>query len=328
MKLISVNPYNLSKEEITIINDLLSKQMINEYLLKNSFLELKINIDSGIEFIYRRLFEEVYLNQTVLSTLTSSHIEMKLAIIDAIEIIHTTVPPIVLKKYGEPKSIQEIMDILVWMFTFKKPFAIDTFDHVTTDIEYEYHGFFKQTARLMPFDTIWNHDDTKLNYVYNLSEKMTTVIDSATIPYQEILKPDKNKSYRYIGIQFTIIFDANTTDINSVLGLIQNEKIHIVNINRFNKASDSIYKITLYFEASGTENESDARRTHNDLINMTDVGSDLKEYQTQIDNSLSTSEQSDAEEYNRQYIGANQIPLRLIDIIKETDDIINKNIHK
>lgn len=163
------------------IDKILAIKSFNGPLFDSSYFVLYILIDSDVDFLYRRLYEDTYLKQNKQSyyDASSNMLEMALSISDAIGYIYKATPPRLQSQIPEAiVSIASIKGLL-------EQLLIDD----NSGILITYHSYFKNYTKLEYFETNWVHDDTAIDMIRQLydDKNMICILDAYDCSFDEIM---------------------------------------------------------------------------------------------------------------------------------------------
>lgn len=215
----------------TFIDRLLENKMTNEPLFDDTYFTVHINMtdirEDYVNYLYRLLWEKLYIHQKSKSTVIDGVLTLKLSISDAIGFIHFATPPLLKNLIPDSiKSLDSIYEVL-------KQFLLE--GNGNRGNEQEYIGYFRQFTKLLKFDTVWTHDDTKINTIRTISKTGNTnlicVLDAYTCSFEEVFNNTLPVNTEEVIIQSTIDC-ADENQIKYVSEKILNaDSIDIVNIN-------------------------------------------------------------------------------------------------
>ena len=223
------------------INLTLSKNIINDYLFEKSFIKVCLSDVEPIEFLYRIMYEELYLKREYKSSKSSikgKSMEMLLSLSEAIFIIRETIPPIFKHREKEAyQSLEDIRDTLSAIFEGIEP------DSRTMNI-------FKKHTGLTIFQTHTNYDFNRMKLLreFNLTHPLVDIFLSP-VSVNELydgiegkeLEDSEGSLYREsTGVDLHAVFNCiKKSELNDVINMIHEAdyyylfescKIHILNI--------------------------------------------------------------------------------------------------
>lgn len=174
-----------SHRDTVLLKYLLRKSIMNDYLLENTWFSVALKPDSVMDFMYRRLWETVYLRTKRQSSYDTNTGVMTLwvSLADIIQYIRSATPPRLSSSIEDSiKDIDNIVEIL-------KQFLMgDNGGHTQF-----YISLFKQLTRMEPFETFW---DSKM------FENSLTSLHLLRNTYEEYFQGTSNlvsKSYNVVG---------------------------------------------------------------------------------------------------------------------------------
>ena len=146
-----------------------------------SFFDISILIDRPVDFLYRRIWECVYIKRgcSTRTTVNDCIINLRLSLSEAIQYIYTVTPPRLQCLIKDSiKSIDDITQLL-------HQFLID--DNEGQSITYL--SMFKKLTHLESFDTSWNHDTTCIDVIrqHGNQNGLAGVVVSSSISIPEIV---------------------------------------------------------------------------------------------------------------------------------------------
>lgn len=212
----------------TFIDRLLENKMTNEPLFDDTYFTVCINItdirEDYVNYLYRLLWEKLYIHQKSKSTVVDGVLTLKLSVSDAIGFIHFATPPLLKNLIPDSiKSLDSIYDVL-------KQFLLEGNGNRGKD--QEYIGYFRQFAKLLKFDTVWTHDDTKIYLIRTTNTKnLICVLDEYTCSFEDAFHNNMSIATEEVIIQSTIdCVDENQIKYVSEK-IMSADGIDIVNIN-------------------------------------------------------------------------------------------------
>ena len=138
-------------------------------------------IDSDIDFLYRRLYEDTYLKQNKQSyyDASSNMLEMAFSISDAMGYIYKATPPIL------QSQIPEAIVFIASIKGLLEQLLIDD----NSGFLITYHSYFKNYTKLEYFETNWVHDDTAIDMIRQLydDKNMICILDAYDCSFDEIM---------------------------------------------------------------------------------------------------------------------------------------------
>lgn len=254
--------YDIKKPDNTtvcnFIDRLLENQMTNEPLFDDTYFTIYINMtdvyDDYINYLYRLLWEKLYIHQKTKSIVSNGVLTLKLSVSDAIGFINFATPPLLKNLIPESiKSLESIYELL-------KQFLLE--GNGDRGEDQEYLGYFKQFTKMMKFDTAWTHDDTKINTIRKMDNiNPICVLDAYNCSFKDVFDNTIPMLTEELIIQSTI----NCIDENQLKYIAEKimsaDGIDTVNVKCRDDGSVSL--ITLYHSIP-----SDMRVFPNELIQI------------------------------------------------------------
>lgn len=224
--------YDIKKPDNTIvcnfIDRLLGNKMTNEPLFDDTYFTVCINMTDGredyVNYLYRLLWEKLYIHQKSKSIVVDGELILKLSVSDAIGFIHFATPPLLKNLIPDSiKSLDSIYEVL-------KQFLLE--GNGNRGKEQEYFGYFRQFTKLLKFDTVWTHDDTKIYLIRTTNTKnLICVLDEYTCSFEDAFHNNMSIVTEEVIIQSTIdCVDENQIKYVSEK-IMSADGIDIVNIN-------------------------------------------------------------------------------------------------
>ena len=181
MKVYNVQFETVENGRYEFINSLLNKSIFNDYLFEQTFFDISILIDRPVDFLYRRIWECVYIKRgcSTRTTMNDCIINLRLSLSEAIQYIYTVTPPRLQCLIKDSiKSIDDITQLL-------HQFLID--DNEGQSITYL--SMFKKLTHLESFDTSWNNDTTCIDVIrqHGNQNGLAGVVVSSSISIPEIV---------------------------------------------------------------------------------------------------------------------------------------------
>ena len=181
MKILEVVNVHTDSES-QIIDSLLKQGFVNESLFAESYFKIKIKLDKKeddcVNQLYRMLWETLCLHQSSRSFFDrygdeGTFFNMYLSLVDAIGFIRFATPPILQNRIKDSiTSKSQICDVLQAMLI---------------DSNNEYYGYFSQFTNMMPFDTVWQQNDDKVDLMYNrIPNNPSISLEAYDVPFKSI----------------------------------------------------------------------------------------------------------------------------------------------
>lgn len=152
MKVVNIKPI-----ENQYINLCLEKGVMNDYLYESTFFTLELEDVEPIDFLYRRMFETMFLRRRVydISIVPSNgKMVLNLSIAEAISFVQAVVPPVFKPRVGELyNSLSSLHESL-------KMFLVEESDELVFRI-----SLFKKHIGLNQFDTKYDYDFNRLSVI-------------------------------------------------------------------------------------------------------------------------------------------------------------------
>lgn len=205
---------NYDDINVDVINMTLEKGIINDYLFDNYFFHIRVELDKPIDFIYRRLWEAIYLRTKKYSIYdkNSKLFTIKMSLSEAMQFINAATPPILQYLIKDStNSLSSIIDVL-------DQFLIDdNSGHLQT-----YHSIFKRLMHLEPFDTKWEYDTTHAEILRKHNPVgLVGALLTSNHSICDIMSHDKLDS-----LTVHVLFHCqNDTQLNRLIDIIQRNAI-------------------------------------------------------------------------------------------------------
>lgn len=184
---------------VDFINGLLQRGIFNDHLFECVWYTITVELDSCIQFLYRRMWESVYLRKGYSHfDIKSDKMRLTISLSEALQFIHTATPPRL--KHLIPESTKSIKDIT----TLLKQFLMD--DNSGQLITYI--SIFKKITHLEQFETVWDYDTKSIDVLREYGENPNGLVCSVV---------------HCSGSIETIINDERSTPLIQVLFHCQNE---------------------------------------------------------------------------------------------------------
>lgn len=228
-------------------SDLFTQEMINrtlnkalygdDYINSKSFISIKVkleNIDDYKSFLYRRLWETVYMKSSHYSFIIDAEEDigiLKISLSEAIGLIQQLTPPVLKKKLGEfTCSIDHICTVL-------KDFLFDE-----NAGEY-YRSVFIKSINFNEFPYVSNYDFTRTENLMRMTGKSEVCdVIASTVSIRDIITPDSN-----IG-NCSITFVATVKDPKQLCCELNNDHhITLIDVNGYGisvRIVSSIFQIS------------------------------------------------------------------------------------
>ena len=159
----------ISEPEDTFVDELLYRGVSNDYLFERTFFEVRIVTDDLIGILYRRLWETIYLrmdensSSIIIGNNDENTFALRISLSEALGFIKQATPPQLVKLIKEStQSLHDICEVL-------KEFLIND-----KGVGCDYLGIFKNYTHLCEFDTIFNENTEKIDYLFELNKSCVT----------------------------------------------------------------------------------------------------------------------------------------------------------
>lgn len=190
MKITSIHP-DLTDAEHKFADQLLYRHMYNNHLFERNYLILKVeNIDSILDFVYRRYWEESFLRRNITSFLSTclSKDKIIMSIAECLQFIDLALPPVFRKKLGEIQSVNDIIDVMTSLLI--QP----------SDQQSLYISILKKVLNLQPFETGTNYTPPtgRLSRLCEMNKDIITQVpiisvDVSSMQLSDILSHSKDE---------------------------------------------------------------------------------------------------------------------------------------
>ena len=239
MKVISIsNPEK--NDELEFAESLLSRSIFNDKLFDRIHFKIVIKLDDPSDYLYRILWESVYLNRSKISRCdhTQDRIILYPSLSEIIGYIYTTTPPRLAHLIPDSiKTIEEINNSIT-------QFLID--DHGGQLITY--HSYFKQYMRLGRFETKFTYNKERASLIMrsinDIEVDSVVDIESSPLSIDDLLVYDKTDNGGCI--QMTLYY-KNPKDTGPVCEMISSklDGPHMWEISNVSQDDSGIY-ITIF----------------------------------------------------------------------------------
>ena len=150
----------------------LKKGIINDYLFEKKFFEVYVEEVLPIEFLYRRMYEELYLKRDYWYECSklpeNGKMKLLLSVSEAILFIKSALPPVFKPREKEAiESIDAIKETLMALLTGKA--------------QYDYIDLFKRNTGLNYFETKTNYDTNRIGVIRKFNS-IRPVVDVIITP--------------------------------------------------------------------------------------------------------------------------------------------------
>ena len=156
----------------TFVDNSLKKGIINDYLFEKKFFEVHVEEVLPIEFLYRRMYEELYLKRDYWYECSklpeNGKMKLVLSVSEAILFIKAALPPVFKPREKEAiESIDAIKETLMALLTGKA--------------QYDYIDLFKRNTGLNYFETKTNYDTNRIGVIRKFNS-IRPVVDVIITP--------------------------------------------------------------------------------------------------------------------------------------------------
>lgn len=215
MKVLTITNLSKDKETELFIDTLLSKKIFNDAVFDQKFFQLNIKLDSCVDYIYRTLWETVYLKSSRISTYdeNTNTISMYLSLSEAIGFIYKTTPPRLQNLI--PDSITSISSIIEVLEQFLMD---DNSGQLLT-----YHSYFRNYTHLEPFETKWTYNMERMKLLRkNVPNGLIVDLEAYNVPFDELFD-GSIIPYEHACVQMTF-HCTNESDVKEMIKILYNEK--------------------------------------------------------------------------------------------------------
>ena len=233
-----------------VVDKMLEANIQNDIILDSTFIIVEMELNKKedcIGFIYRRLWESVYLRRTdsnVLSKLTFDDKKMiaklHVSLSEAINYINQITPPIYKGKLiGKLRSVDDIRSMVDF---YLNDTTNSTYKHIITS--------FRNLLNMQKFDTVWKYNNTRFGAIESMmkskDKSFIGAIDFSIDPVSEFTK--YNTPYVKNMTQLTVRVNLNNK--TGMLNLIRflYDELFVINAS----VDESYLYITLYTEIVDT----------------------------------------------------------------------------
>lgn len=235
----------IDNKNIDTINSMINNKLHNDHLFENTFLVIKFDLENtqdGIDFIYRLLWEGIYLrrNNNNRSCINSMVVFIVTSIAEALDYIRQITPPIFRDKtMNTLKTVDDIKSM------------VDFYLADTKASDYKYRiDLFKKCLQFNEFDTIWDYNNERIDMIYKyyfhhdykLENYIIGVIDYSEYPITSL--KTLNEDISDTNIQMTLCVKNVNKDIFGIIDLFKflNRSNIILNVKHIN---DDLY-VSIY----------------------------------------------------------------------------------
>lgn len=222
MKILSISYINNDKD--SFVYSVLKKGLLIDPLLESTYFEIDIKLDKKdklIDFIYRLLWERVYLKRNDMSTYDpkENNVKLYISLSEAIGFIYTATPPRIEDQIPDNiKSIDSIIKLL-------EEFLInDNGDLIN------YKSLFKNHIRFQQFETHWTYDKTRAQMLRKFNDSgIISDIELSSVSINDLYKECEDN--KYITITFHCYTKKDIEDLYNELIYLGNN-LEICNVMR------------------------------------------------------------------------------------------------
>lgn len=205
------------------VSFLLNKDIHNDILLDDCLIDITVEPDRLSDFLYRRLWETVYLRRKPkkLSTLNDpKSVQLTISFVEAINFIKSVTPPVYQSRVHELyRDIDNLKNSL-------ELFLRDDVESILT----QNHSIFKKGMGFQEFETEPSkYDMSRINYLRNKTNNDVVVDIFACTDFNSVLKGDA--TYTHMNIQGMISY-YNQANLRDLLTRLKYElqDINILNV--------------------------------------------------------------------------------------------------
>lgn len=215
----------IEEPEDTFVDELLFRNVSNDYLFERTFYEMRIVTDDLKGMLYRRLWETVYLRMDENSGFVSTRdndenfITLKISLSEALSFIKQATPPRLVKYINEStQSLHDICEVL-------KEFLIND-----KGVCCDYLGMFTKHIHFCEFETIWNENTEKVDYLFELNESCVTCsIVTSNTPLNDFMDFDY-KIYHDVSTQLLCCCYDSMASLLTLFRLYLHDDYKIINV--------------------------------------------------------------------------------------------------
>ena len=197
----------------------LSKGIMNDYLFDNLHFDIYIEDVEPIDFLYRIMYEQLYLKRTNckydMSSMEGKTMKMTITLSEAILFIKAALPPVF--KPREKEAYQSINDIKETLLALLEE----------GDSQIEYMSVFKHNTGLSPFETKTNYDFKRMELMrqFNPTEPLVDVLVCSK-DYDEIydgIEGDELEDY-----EGSLYREPTGADLHCVFNCIRKTELDLI----------------------------------------------------------------------------------------------------
>lgn len=210
-----------SQDEFSQI--LLKKDLHNDIALDRCFVDITVTPDNFTDFLYRRLWETIYLRRDMScwsSINCPDSVNLKISFVEAINFIKSVTPPIyqsrVHELYYDPDNIKKSLELFL---------KDDAESVIKQNI-----SVFKKGIGFQKFETSSKYDMDRINYLRKKTDSSIIIDVEICSDFRSVLNGDTSNSY--IDLQGVISY-YNRLDLCNILTQLQNELPYMYILNVF-----------------------------------------------------------------------------------------------
>lgn len=252
MKILNIVYFHQNdSRDAMFINNLLSKNIANDYLFENNYFQIQMESTDYACLLYRIMWENMYLRRK--GTMTGSwlrgenNIVITMSVSEAISFIYQATPPALQKNIkNELISIDIITSRL-------REILIETTEARGTDY---YLSHFWQIMRFQEFENPWDFDLTKIKRLYKMNgNNLTCQVVSSTGKVEDMITEIPSDSlYNSLCCKTQLLFTTQeSSDLIKILNYVKNHNLQILSIN----VEDNAFYIMTYLSEHNILNRAD-----------------------------------------------------------------------
>lgn len=243
-----VKQISINGSQSLFVQSLLNRDILNDIVLDKCFVDIDVIPDSPIDFLYRRLWETMFLRRDMSGWSrfnNSESIILKISFNEAINFIKAVTPPRfkprIHELYNDIDNIKESLEL----------FLINDADSV---INYN-TSVFKQGMKFQQFETSSKYNMNRINYIRSKVNDMVVVDVENCSDFKTIRdNPSNNDTDSYVRIDIQCMLSYyNTADLHKTFNDLKDELDSIYILNVFSDGMNGNF-IEFYIDGHSVDN--------------------------------------------------------------------------
>ena len=219
---------HIYKPEYTspMLDEILTKNIGNDVLFENTFFKIVIDYASPVDYLYRKLWETVYLrrktNRICTTDPNSGMYVLQMSIGEAMTYIREVTPPVFRSQLEEQfVSIDVIHDMLTHYL-------------IEESGQSEYHiSVFRKVMGLQPFETQTQYDFKRTHALrqFNPTSRIIVDVEASDIPVTDIVNDSNGYDPTYDNSLCQCMLSClSPNDITQVIRILDHFSVSILNV--------------------------------------------------------------------------------------------------